>query len=237
MSASVTGGCILKIVILEDDIQQANMVTVWLEADGHYVSHFVNGEDLLRFSEPFDIAILDWELPDKSGIEVLAKLRKSENMAPVIFATQRDSEEDIVNALKSGADDYLIKPLRKPELLARLEALARRAGIGEMNDILSLGDIKIDVNQKKIFKNGDVVKATLKDFEMAVIFIRNIGKILSREFLLKTIWGVDADINTRTVDMHVSRVRRGLGINPDMGFCISNVYQHGYRLEKVIPEK
>jgi DNA-binding response OmpR family regulator len=178
------------------------------------------------------MVILDWELPDQTGIDVLTILRNNhKNNLPVLFTTQRDTEQDIVTALNTGADDYLVKPLRKMELMARLEAMRRRAGIVSPDDIIVVGPIKIDTHDKTITVNDEPVKVTQKDYDLAVFLLSNVGKILSREYLLKKVWGVDSDLNTRTVDVHMSRLRRTLNINPDMGYCIKTIYQHGYRLE------
>ncbi|MAZ89001.1 MAG: DNA-binding response regulator [Cellvibrionaceae bacterium] len=226
----------MKIAMLEDDQQQAQLVKGWLEEIGHQVTHRDNGTDFLAACrrEPFDLAILDWELPDQTGVDVLTMLRQSyKQTLPVLFATQRDNEEDVVNALSAGADDYLVKPLRQKELSARLAALSRRAGIDTPAERLQLGPIEIDTQAIQARVDGELVKLTQKEFDVAVLFMRNIGKVLSREYLLRQVWGVDAALNTRTVDVHVSKVRRCLGINPDMGFCITTIYQHGYRLEAI----
>lgn len=226
----------MNIGLLEDDPQQAELVCSWLASAGHSVVHKANGADFIKACkhEPFDMVILDWELPDQTGIDVLITLRQlDKNNRPVLFATQRDSEEDVVTALTAGADDYLVKPLRQAELMARLEAMRRRAGIEAPSDIINLGPIEIDTRSRTITVNKKAVKVTQKDYEVAVHLLRNIGKVLSREYLLKSIWGVDAALNTRTVDMHVSRIRRSLKINPDMGYCIKTIFQHGYRLEKI----
>ncbi len=225
----------MKIALLEDNPQQAELVCSWLTEARHTVTHKLNGKTFLYAfkKEIFDLAIIDWELPDQTGLDVLRHLRviQKQNL-PVLFTTQRDSEEDIVSALTSGADDYLIKPLRKAELLARIEAIRRRAGIVGSEDILNLGDIEIDTIKNEIRVAGDIVKVTQKDFGIAVELIKNLGTVLSREYLLKKIWGLDAPLNTRTVDVHVSRVRRSLKITPDMGYRITTIFQHGYRLEK-----
>lgn len=227
----------MKVVMLEDDLEQANLIRSWLEVAGYEVSHCVSGDDFLSAlqQEPFDLALVDWELPDQSGVEVVTRLRSiDQNSIPVIFATQRDSEEDVVKALNSGADDYLVKPLRQKELLARLDAIKRRIGhdwCGAQK--ITLGNISLDLPSRSVQVDGEEVKVTQKDFDVAVCLIKNLGKVLSREYLLKTVWGVNAKLNTRTVDMHVSRVRRSLRLNPDMGYCIRTIYQHGYRLEKV----
>ncbi len=227
---------VVKIAMLEDDQQQAQLVKGWLEEIGHQVTHHANGTDFLEACrrEPFDLAILDWELPDQTGVDVLNTLRQQYKQSlPVLFATQRDNEEDVVKALSAGADDYLVKPLRQKELTARLAALSRRAGLDTDDKRLQLGPIEIDTQAIQARIDGAPVKLTQKEFDVAVLFIRNMGKVLSREYLLRQVWGVDAALNTRTVDVHVSKVRRSLQINPDMGFCITTIYQHGYRLEAV----
>ncbi|NIB39811.1 response regulator transcription factor [Pseudomaricurvus alkylphenolicus] len=226
----------MKIALLEDDQQQADLVCQWLQESGHEVVHSDRGDTFLQccYEQPFDMVILDWELPDTSGLEVLKQLRQQDQFSfPVLFATQRDSEEDVVSALAAGADDYLVKPLRPMELAARLEALRRRAGIRSPDDVLTLGPITIDTQRLSAEVNGEAVKLTQKEFALAVEFLSNPGRVLSREYLLKQIWGVNAALNTRTVDVHVSKVRRTLKINPDMGYCITTIYQHGYRLEPV----
>tara|TARA_R110001592_G_scaffold76062_2_gene229878 strand:- start:12629 stop:13315 length:687 start_codon:yes stop_codon:yes gene_type:complete len=226
----------MKIALLEDDLQQAELVSKWLTEAGHTVMHKADGKSFLKAfkTDIFDLAILDWELPDQTGIDVLRQLRvvQQQNI-PVFFTTQRDAEEDIVNALNTGADDYLIKPLRQSELLARLEAARRRAGIESAGDILRIGNVEVDTKKNEIRVDGEVIKSTQKEFGIAHELFKNEGQVLSREYLLKQVWGVKAEINTRTVDMHVSRVRRSLKISPDMGYRITTIFQHGYRLEKV----
>lgn len=226
----------MKIALLEDNPQQAELVCAWLSEAGHTVMHKADGKSFLKAfkADIFDLAILDWELPDQTGIDVLRQLRvvQKQNL-PVFFTTQRDAEEDIVNALNTGADDYLIKPLRKAELLARLEATRRRAGIESSEDVLRIGNVEVDTLKNEIRVDGEIVKATQKEFGIALELFKNEGQVLSREYLLKQVWGVNAEINTRTVDMHVSKVRRSLKINPEMGYRITTIFQHGYRLEKV----
>lgn len=226
----------MKVALLEDDPQQAKLVCDWLSEAGLTVAHHADGRSLLKAfkKELFDMAVLDWELPDQSGIDVLRQLRVVQKQTlPILFTTQRDDESDIVMALSNGADDYLVKPLRKAEMLARIEAMRRRAGISSTKDVLQLGEIKINAINQEITLAGEPVKVTPKDFGIAWELISNQGQVLSREYLLKKVWGVDADIHTRTVDMHVSRIRRSLNINPDMGYRITTIFQHGYRLEKV----
>ena len=226
----------MNIGILEDDLPQGELLSGWLQEEGKQVFHCCEGKEFVALlkKQPLDLIILDWQLPDTTGLDVLKQIRLQMNLSvPVIFATQRDSEQDIVAALKAGADDYLVKPLRHAEMLARVAAVCRRAGVGEPNADINLGPITIDTTRQVVKLDGEVVKLTAKDYDVACLVLSNEGKLLSREYLLKQIWGLEADINTRTVDVHISRVRRRLKIGPEMGYCIKTIYQHGYRLEKI----
>ena len=226
----------MRIGYLEDEQSQAELVKSWLLGEGFEVNHADTGQEFIRLltDNPVDMLILDWQLPDMEGVDVLASVRNQLNSnVPVIFATQRDAEADIVKALQAGADDYLVKPLRKGELLARLDSLARRAGVTNNDSRIELGPITLDNAAQIVTVNGEVVKLTPKDYQLACCMLRNVGKLLSRDYLLREVWGIDASLNTRTVDVHVSRIRRSLNIGPEIGYCIKTVYQHGYRLEKI----
>ena len=226
----------MRIGYLEDDPSQAELVTSWLKADGHDVLHADGGEKFIKAlrDNPVDLFILDWQLPDMEGPDVLVRIRESLGLkAPVIFATQRDSEQDIVSALNAGADDYVRKPLSKGELLARVDAIARRAGIVGGQSMIEVGSITINTEDETISVDNNPVKMTPKDYKVALCLLKNIGKMLSREYLLREVWGIDAPLNTRTVDVHVSRVRRSLNLVPENGYCVKTIYQHGYRLERV----
>ncbi len=227
----------MKVALLEDDLAQARLLTQWLTEAGYDVLH---GETVEQFKtklqqQPVDMALLDWQLPDASGLDALRWIRSQYNSSlPVIFSTQRDSEEDVVDALKAGADDYMIKPPRQGELLARLASVGRRAGLDKLNGAkIELAHITIDQEAQKVFVHDEEVKLTRKDYLLTCCVIKNQGKLLSREYLLREVWGVAVDLNTRTVDMHISRMRRNLKLDPSCGYAIKTVYQHGYRLEKV----
>lgn len=229
-------GAPVRIAYLEDDLAQAELVRGWLEEAGHSCTHCARGRDfsaLLR-RDSFDVLLLDWEVPDISGLTVLETLRESGNRVPVLFATQRDDEASIVGALESGADDYMIKPIRRAELLARLAALGRRGGVvDEAPPRQELGPWLVDRERRLISVDGEPVKLTDKDFELASYLFLNVGKLVSRAHLLEKVWGISSAIESRTVDVHVSRIRRSLEIRPERGFRIKTIYQHGYRLETV----
>ena len=226
----------MRIGYLEDEQSQADLVIEWLHAEGFSVVHGATGQAFINLlkNNPVDLLILDWQLPDMEGVAALGTIKNQlELHVPVIFATQRDAEADIVKALQSGADDYLVKPLRRAELIARVEALARRAGVGSQDNQLKVGHIVVDFASATILVEGQPVKLTPKDYKLACCLLKNVGKLLSREYLLREVWGIDAPLNTRTVDVHISRVRRSLKLLPEVGYCVKTVYQHGYRLEKV----
>lgn len=223
----------MKIWLLEDDAAQANLMQEWLSEAGHDVRHFELGQNLLDAlpDSDFELFILDWELPDLTGIDVLTHLRQTVSWhVPILFTTQRDAEADIVNALNNGADDYMIKNVSQPELLARVSALGRRLANEELE--FTMGPYRFLPQSQQIMLDGTPCDLTAKDFDLAWYMFRHVGRLLSRDQLLKDVWGVTG-LNTRTVDVHVSRVRKRLQITPERGYRIRTIYQHGYRLEEV----
>lgn len=225
----------LRIAYLEDDLEQASMVIGWFEDFGYSCEHFSRAQALLNRlkDQSFDIAVLDWELPDMSGLEAVKLIRSKfhQNLA-ILFCSMRDSEADVVQALEFGADDYMRKPLLRAEMKARIQALVRRTQGNQTDTMIEHGPYRFDLRNKVALVNGRAVDMTDKDFEVASCLFDNIGRILSRSFLLESVWGISSDLHTRTVDVHVSRVRKALGITPESGFRVKTIYQHGYRLEK-----
>lgn len=226
----------MRICLLEDDLPQAELLKSWLQEADYEIDHGATSRDFLQLmkKQSYDLAILDWEVPDFSGVDVLEHLRGPLDWdGLILFTTQHDAENDVAKVLRAGADDYLVKPLRKQELLARLVSLGRRKNIMQEENTLKLGPIELHKQDEQVTLNGEVVKLTAKDFQLTKYMLEHVGELVSREQLLKTIWGISETVNTRTVDVHMSRIRRKLEINPDMGFRIKTIYQYGYRLEKV----
>jgi DNA-binding response OmpR family regulator len=180
--------------------------------------------------ETFDVLVLDWMLPDMTGIEVLDWLRQLEDRTPVLFVTSRDTENDIVEALRHGADDFLVKPPRRSELLARLKALKRRADGFAGNGPLTVGAYELDAGSTSARLHGELLELTERQFQLALVLFRNPGRLLSRQYLLEAVWGLNAQVQTRTLDIHVSQLRTLLRL-ADNGWRINSVYAHGYRLE------
>jgi DNA-binding response OmpR family regulator len=227
----------MRIALLEDDRDQILLLRGWLEGAGHSLHAYERGGDFLRevTRESFDVFLLDWMIPDKSGMEVLAWVRANiKERVPVLFVTARDAEEDIVSVLQAGADDYMVKPLRKAELLARINAVARRARPADTPEpVAEYGEYRIDSARRRISRLGQDIELTQKDFDLAVFLFHNLGRLLSRGHIFEAVWGQSAEINTRTIDTHVSRLRTRLGLNPEHGWRLGAVYQHGYRLERL----
>ena len=229
----------MRIAIVEDDLSQSDLIRVWLAGAGHSCHVFARGREFMRVMarDSFDVLLLDWELPDVNGDAILAWVRANiRDSIPILFTTARDAEADIVRALRAGADDYLVKPLRKQELLARVEALGRRARPQpRVSSALRVAEFDIDLDRRVVQRHGAAVDLTQKDFDLAVFMFRNVGNLVSRGHILESVWGRSSDLNTRTVDTHVSRLRSKLGLVPEHGWKLTAVYQHGYRLEQVEP--
>lgn len=225
--------------ILEDDQDQSQVVSTWLKEAGHECHAYDDGTKLVRGlkSQGFELLLLDWQVPGMDGMEVLSWMRANLSWSiPVLFMTILDQEEHIVEALHAGADDYLIKPLAQPVLLARLEAVARRSGLfeeaGEQQN-LEVGQFAFNRQSSECRKDGELVELTKREFDLAMFFFRNIGRILSRDLLLQHVWNLSGGMQTRTVDTHVSRLRGKLGLRTEDGWSLNAVYHYGYRLEQI----
>ncbi len=227
----------MQIVLLEDDKSQSDVMQVWLQAVGHECAVYPNGAAFRKALAhyQYDLIILDWILPDSDGITELQWVRQTLNLnVPIIFVTQMDKEEDVVLALEQGADDYMVKPVKPLEMLARITALGRRAyPQTDRSEILDFGDYRLNSLSRAIEWRGERVDLTHKEFDLSLYLFRNLGRLLSRGHILETVWGTSAELNTRTVDTHVSRIRNKLGLLPENGWKLSAVYQHGYRLERL----
>lgn len=177
--------------------------------------------------------VLDWQVPDLSGPEVLHWVRdKLPKTIPVLFITSRSGEDDIVEGLAAGADDYMIKPIRRSELVARVQALLRRAyPIQNSSEQIVFNDYLFETRSGRLTLAGKPIEITQKEFDLALLFFRNMGRPLSRAYILEAVWSRDVDIPSRTMDTHVSRVRSKLQLRPENGYRLAPVYSYGYRLE------
>lgn len=225
----------MHIGILEDDAPLQELYKLWFASSQHsWQCHATLASFLgaLRH-ERFDLLLIDWNVPDGDGTSALAWVREHLGWElPIIFITARDDEIDIVTALRAGADDYLVKPPKYLELLARIDSLSRRR---QPPAVLQFGAYTVDHERRGIALAGQAVELTQKEFELACYMFQHPGKLLSRVHLLEKLWGLNAEVDTRTVDTHVSRLRRKLRIGPEHGWQIFPVYGWGYRIEKLAP--
>lgn len=226
----------MKIAFLEDDSDFADKVVSWLEQDGHQVTWFSKPHECLRTlaNDRFDMCLFDHGLPNMSGADVMTSLNLKGVLPPLIFLTAMDSEEDVVKILNEGADDYIIKPPTKQMLLARINALGRRIQAQKpVETIFQYGHLTVDFGNRRFEIDGKQVSLTEKETELAMYFFGRIGVLLSRAHLIQVVWASNADVDTRTVDVHVSHLRSKLKLVPDFGWRLTSVYHQGYRLEQV----
>lgn len=214
-----------KILIVEDDEAISNLININLNMVGYETKQEFDGKkalDTIKVGK-FDLIIMDIMLPGIDGFEIMQKI-KDRNI-PVIFLTAKNSVIDKVKGLKLGAEDYMVKPFETVELIARIEVVLRRYGKSE--DYLEFKDLKV-YEEERVVKKGDTeIELTLKEFELLILLIKNKNIALSREQILEQVWGYEYFGETRTVDTHVQRLRKKLGLLDN----IKTVYKVGYRLE------
>ena len=225
----------MHIGIAEDDPDQLALLQLWLHGQQHSTHGCGTAGEFIEAlkKERFDLLLIDWMLPDGTGADVLNWVRGNLGWdIPALVVTARDDEETVVIALQAGADDYVVKPPKALELLARVAALARRSRPGGL-PVLRLGAFEIDIQRQRLAVDGEPVTMTQKEFDLATYLFQNPGKLLSRDHLLNKIWGINADVDTRTVDTHVSRLRKKLTLDGSKGWKLVPVYGVGYRFERV----
>ncbi|WP_334118348.1 response regulator transcription factor [Limnobacter sp.] len=227
----------MRIAILEDDLTQSELLRWVLESVNHKCYSFASFKSFQTalYRDSFDLVLLDWVLPDSSGPKVMHWIRETLHIkVPVLFITSKTDEENIVEALNAGADDYMIKPIRRGELVARVNALLRRA-YPELTapEVFEIADLEFHPKFSTIVRHAKRVVMTQKEFDLALLLFRNFGKPLSRSHIQESVWGRDTDLPSRTMDTHISRVRSKLALRPEQGFRLTPVYGFGYKLEQV----
>jgi DNA-binding response OmpR family regulator len=220
----------MKILIIEDDEAILSLLKRGLEEEGMIIDTAKDGEDGEYLAEinHYDIVILDWMLPQKSGIELLKDLREKGIKTPVLMLTAKDAIENKIEGLNEGADDYLTKPFNFDELLARLNAIYRRSVLKGNNKIV-IDDIEVDFDSKIIRKNGEVVNLTAKEFELLEFLIANRGSVVSVDMIQDQLWNSDEFINSNVIQVIIYRLRNKLGKDlikskRNMGYFLSLIH-------------
>ena len=213
------------ILVVEDDESISNLIKITLEMAGYLTSQIFDGLEVLPAlgKNKFDLILMDVMLPGMDGFTLMKKIKELD--IPVIFLTAKNDLADRITGLKSGAEDYIIKPFETVELLARIEIVLRR--YSKVSSHLVFKDFSINEDNRTVMKGSTPIELTLKEFELFVLLIKNKNMALSREYLLETIWGYDYMGETRTIDTHIQRLRKKLNLND----AIQTVYKIGYRLE------
>jgi DNA-binding response OmpR family regulator len=223
----------MRILIVEDSEKLAALLKKGLESEGYAADIIYDGKSALDRIflnyQDYDMVILDLMLPEIGGIEICKKTREHKISIPVLMLTAKDTTDDKVIGLNSGADDYLIKPFSFEELLARIKALLRRPK-QQISDKLDVKDLVIDLSNKKVTRSGNEISLTLKEFRLLEYFMRNKGKVLTREDIMASLWDFDFNSFSNVVDVHLKNLRKKI----DSGYenkLFKTIYGIGYKIE------
>lgn len=219
-----------EILIIDDEPQIRKLLTITLESNGYRVREAATGRDgiIQAASHTTDLVLLDLGLPDQSGHEVLKNLR-SWYAKPVIILSVNNGEEDVVAALDHGATDYLTKPFRSAELLARIRSALRRQTDAQTNAVVESGNLSIDLAARMVNKNGQPVKLTATEFNLLALFAQNAGRVLTHQYILKEVWGVAYQSETQYLRVFVGTLRKKIEDNPNTPLHILTESGIGYR--------
>lgn len=221
-----------RVILAEDDPAIAEPLARALTREGYSVSVHGTGRGAIDHAEEADLFVLDLGLPDMDGLDVARWIRGQGMVTPILVLTARADEVDLVVGLDAGADDYVTKPFRLAELLARVRALLRRSGAdGAEADSVAAQDVRIEVDSHRAYVAGRELHLTAKEFELLKVLVREAGSVVSRETLMREVWASDPSGSTKTLDMHVSWLRRKLGDDANAPRYISTVRGMGFRFE------
>jgi DNA-binding response OmpR family regulator len=202
----------MRILVVEDDRKVARFIQQGLEEEGHAVDVAGDGEEggLLAHVNPYDVVVLDIQLPKRNGLQLAAELRREGIATPILMLTARDSTEDVVRGLDAGADDYLTKPFAFEELVARLRALGRRSAAAAAGGVLRFADVEVDRARHRASRGGRELALTPREFRLLAYLLERPDEVVTRIELLEKVWDMSFDPGTNVVDVHVSNLRRKL---------------------------
>lgn len=238
----------MRIAVLEDSLPDAALAVQVLVDAGHEVTHYQIGQNLLDnlLIKKYDLLLLDWILPDMTGYDVLNWVRKNIGAhIIVLFLSNRTMEENVVLGLMAGGDDYLRKPLRRAELLARIHVLSRRLNLAALdspvngidsNVTLKIAGYHFNLVTKIATLHNQIIDLNPKEFDIAVTLFQKYGQIVSRKYLMDHVWGHELLMTSRTLDTHISRTRKKLRLTAENGIHMTTIYNSGYRLDLIDQE-
>lgn len=226
---------IFHIAIVEDDQRFASELEEFLGGLGYTVSSYTSSQKFLGAlrQQECDLLIVDWSIPDFTGIEVLEYVRKFHPDLPAIMLTARSERQDIIRGLEAGADDFVSKPVDPDILSLRIKSLLRRTkgDVRGNNESVVLGPYTLRPSLSSVYFGDEVITLPKREFDMAMLFFTNPNRLLSRQYLAATLWGKVVDYQSRTIDTHVARLRKNLKLDPSSGISLNALYGFGYTLQ------
>ena len=226
----------MRITILDQDKERTEAICSALRAVGHRCTHAMDADSVLYQcnEDGIELLILDDSAVGDSASTLIRRVRQLRPSLPILLAALRSSEDQILTALATGASDYLIKPVRHGEILTRVQVLLKRSYPEQhANELLRFGRYTFETAAARIVNDKTPIDVTQKEFGLALLFFRNLGRPLSRAYIRETIWPGEAELPSRTLDTHVSRVRSKLALRPENGYRLAPVYSFGYQLEQL----
>ncbi|MBS0254080.1 MAG: response regulator transcription factor [Proteobacteria bacterium] len=226
----------MLVAVVDDNPEEVSAIIAALVAGGERCQRFSSGAGLVAAlrRETFDLVLLDWNMPGMSGLDVLGWMAEHHAAPPpVIMLTSRSASEDVIAALEAGAVDFIIKPEDPAVVRARARAAVRRVAPPAASTTVTFGSFAFDRGSGTLTRDGQPIELTRKEFEVALLLFENCNRPLSRGYMLQKVWQNSPEVETRTLDVHISRLRAKLNLRPDRGFSLQTVFGFGYRLESV----
>ena len=222
----------MNILLAEDDLQLGELIGFMLKKVGYTLDWVMEGEDAYEYAKAshYDVLILDWMMPNGEGISVCRKLRREGYSGAILMLTAKDAVEDRINGLDAGADDYLIKPFEIDELLARIRALTRRNYAPILEDHISIHGLVINRTSQTVLRGKEEIQLSPREFQLLDLLVQNKGQVLPRELILDRIWGLDADVSTKTIDATIKLLRKKLSLFGKQDI-LQSIRGVGYKVE------